>query len=479
MKLFRAISLLALGALVFYADRAPAQVFTVLHTFTTSTNLGNPDGEEPHTDLVLSGNTLYGTTGLGGSNGFGTVFSVNTSGSNFTILHSFTGGFDGSTPDPDLVLVGNTLYGTVGRGTNLAGYGSVFSLDTNGSNFSLLYTFTTNTSGALGQPNAGLLFTGGIFYGVAYQGGVSNAGSIFSLDTNGNFTLLHLFDSATDGENPFGTLISSNGTLYGMCRNGGSNGGSNDIFGSVYSISANGSNFTVLHMFSGFPSLDGHNPDGALVLSGGTLFGTTTGGGTNNGGTVFSIGANGSNYTKLHSFNAQTDEGKFPGAGLTLRGDTLYGTTLGNGNTTSGTVFSLNTNGGDFTLLYAFSPTDSNFANTDGKQPECSLAMAGNVLYGSAGLGGLYGEGTLFSVAVVPQITNFTMSGTTLALHVANGVAGETYLVSRSANLTLPLSSWLPVTTNMIGNGGNFTITATNVVIPGAPQQFFAIYILP
>jgi uncharacterized repeat protein (TIGR03803 family) len=286
-----------------------------------------------------------------------------------------------------------------------------------------------------------------------------------------------LFKSTNDGGNPFGTLVLSNGTLYGMCRNGGSNG----IFGTVYSISTNGGNFTVLHTFSGSPGLDGHNPDGALVLSGNTLFGTTTSGGTNNGGTVFSIGIDGSNYTVLHSFNAQAGEGKFPESGLVLRGDTLYGTTLGNGTNASGTVYSLNTNGGDFTLLHVFSLAGSgmNFTNSDGAQPECSLAMAGNVLYGTTTLGGLYGAGTVYSLAVVPEVTNFNISGTTLTLDVANGVAGERYLVSTSADPTLPLSGWSPVTTNLIGNGGNFTITATNAVIPGAPQQFFAIYMLP
>jgi len=69
-------------------------------------------------DLVLSA-TLFSEHPLGGSNGFGTVFSVNADGTGFAVLHPFTGGSDGAV-QIKLVLSGNTLYGLVGRGTNLA-----------------------------------------------------------------------------------------------------------------------------------------------------------------------------------------------------------------------------------------------------------------------------------------------------------------------------------------------------------------------
>jgi len=40
--------------------------------------------------MILSGNTLYGTTELGSTNGNGTVFAVNTDGTGFTNLYTFT-----------------------------------------------------------------------------------------------------------------------------------------------------------------------------------------------------------------------------------------------------------------------------------------------------------------------------------------------------------------------------------------------------
>ena len=52
----------------------------------------NSDGAYPHAGLILSGNTLYGTAYGGGSSGNGTVFAVNTDGTGFTNLYSFTGG---------------------------------------------------------------------------------------------------------------------------------------------------------------------------------------------------------------------------------------------------------------------------------------------------------------------------------------------------------------------------------------------------
>src|SRR5438270_518090 len=94
------------------AGRVTAQTFTTLHSFNHS------DGANPLAGLVLSGNTLYGTAQSGGSSGYGTVFAVNTDGTGFTNLHSFTArntfgaNSDGANPAAGLVLSGNTLYGT-------------------------------------------------------------------------------------------------------------------------------------------------------------------------------------------------------------------------------------------------------------------------------------------------------------------------------------------------------------------------------
>ena len=98
---------------------------SVLHWFA-----GGSDGSEPGLgDLIFdqAGN-IYGTTTAGGAYGYGTVFKLTPSGGSWTetVLYSFTGGSDGSAPESGLIFdnVGN-LYGTTFVGGTF-GYGTVF-----------------------------------------------------------------------------------------------------------------------------------------------------------------------------------------------------------------------------------------------------------------------------------------------------------------------------------------------------------------
>jgi uncharacterized repeat protein (TIGR03803 family) len=102
--------------------------FTNLHSFTSTSgpSYTNSDGANPIATLISSGNTLFGTTWQGGGSGIGTIFSINTDGTGFTTLHSFTGG-DGARPVGGLILSSNTLYGTAYQGGS-SGNGTVFSL---------------------------------------------------------------------------------------------------------------------------------------------------------------------------------------------------------------------------------------------------------------------------------------------------------------------------------------------------------------
>ncbi|MBI3852990.1 MAG: hypothetical protein HY298_22280, partial [Verrucomicrobia bacterium] len=124
------------------AGRVTAQSFTTLYSFTATADpyYTNSDGGGPWAGLItnLSGNTLYGTALSGGSSGNGTVFAVNTDGTGFTNLHSFTArsgpnstNSDGANPWAGLVLSGNTLYGTAYIGGS-SGNGTVFAVNTDG-----------------------------------------------------------------------------------------------------------------------------------------------------------------------------------------------------------------------------------------------------------------------------------------------------------------------------------------------------------
>jgi uncharacterized repeat protein (TIGR03803 family) len=105
--------------------------FTTLHSFTAVSlnNFGaytNSDGDHPYGGLILSGSALYGTAYDGGSLGFGSVFKVNTGGTGFTNLHTFAYN-DGVHPHAGLILSGNSLYGTAIVGGS-PGNGTVFGL---------------------------------------------------------------------------------------------------------------------------------------------------------------------------------------------------------------------------------------------------------------------------------------------------------------------------------------------------------------
>src|SRR5262249_55577720 len=142
--------------------------FTWLHSFTTNIEGAPATGANASTGpgLTLLGNVLYGTTFRYGSNGFGSVFSMNTDGTGFTVLHNFVFGSEGGNAAAPLLASGNTLFGTTSAGgTN--GWGTLFSLS--GTTFNVLHTFAGDDEG--GRPFGGLTLLGNTLYGTAQQGG--------------------------------------------------------------------------------------------------------------------------------------------------------------------------------------------------------------------------------------------------------------------------------------------------------------------
>jgi uncharacterized repeat protein (TIGR03803 family) len=275
--------------------------YATLRYFSTPAppNYVNSDGGNPRAGLILAGDTLYGVAIGGGTGAMGTVFRVNTNGTAFTNLHNFASllantNNEGAHPYGDLILSSNTLFGTTTRG-GFWGNGTVFRVNTDGTGFTNLYNFSTtisNTNSDGAWPYGGLVLSGDTLFGTTEQGGPGGVGTVFSIHTDGSgFKNLHSFEhivsygnlsTNSDGGTPYGDLILAGDTLYGTARVGGLQGG-----GTVFALNTDGTGFVNLHNFGSF--VDGANPQAGPILAGCTLYGTTTLGGVSGHGTVFSL----------------------------------------------------------------------------------------------------------------------------------------------------------------------------------------------
>jgi uncharacterized repeat protein (TIGR03803 family) len=399
MRLRAASSALALAiALVpaVAATQPQSHGFKVLYSFTNGA-----DGTHPWAGLVLdAAGNLYGTTQQGGASGYGTVFTLDKTGTE-TVLYSFTGGTDGANPIAGLVrdTAGN-LYGTTEYGGDLTcgdgyGCGTVFVVDKSG-NETVLYSFT-GTGGDGADPAAGLVRDSqGNLYGTTQAGGASGYGTVFMLDKTGTETVLYSFTgTGGDGAYPYAGLVrDSRGNLYGTTYAGGTSDS-----GTVFVLGKTGKE-TVLYSFSGAP-------DGAYPLYGsllrdwkGNLYGTTEEGGVYGYGSVFKLARTGKE-TVLYSFTGSGEDGAYPYAGLVrdAKGN-LHGTTYELGGWPRyGTVFKLGTTGTE-KVLHHFT------GGNDGAHPCAGLILdAKGNLYGTAWGGGIHfscgydeGCGTVFEL---------------------------------------------------------------------------------
>jgi uncharacterized repeat protein (TIGR03803 family) len=286
----------------------------------------------------------------------------------------------------------------------------VFAINTEGNGFRVLHHFEPYEDGY--NPWSHLLLVGDTLFGTAWQGGHGDAGTVFSLKTDGSgFQVIHHFRFA-DGSGPMSPLIVSGKALFGMANNGGPSGK-----GAVFSLNTDGTGFTNLHFFTARDSntatnADGMNPGNAsLLLSGTTLYGTAFYGGGFGGGTVFKLNVDGTGFTVLHEFPEASDAflstndgGAYPATGVILSGNTLYGTTTEGGPVGAGTVFALNTDGTRFRVLRSFS-------GGDGVAPMGGLVLSGELLYGMTIAGGAGDYGTVFSLSIRPRLSISTASG--------------------------------------------------------------------
>jgi uncharacterized repeat protein (TIGR03803 family) len=214
------------------------------------------------------------------------------------------------------------------------------------------------------------------------NGGSKGWGTVFKMTPDGALTTLHSFCLKTnclDGASPYGGLVqATDGNLYGLTEQGGTPGS-----GTVFRITPEGE-FTVIHDYC-FGEQCGYSPRGNLIqATDGRLYGTTSSGGFNSGGTVFRIGRGGA-FASLGLQNASGGGG--PMAGLLQASDgRFYGTTLYGGHGgNEGSLFRVNLSG-EVKVLYEFCAYTS---CSDGARPDGVLIQpTDGSLYGTTMSGG-------------------------------------------------------------------------------------------
>jgi len=253
------------------------------------------------------------------------------------------------------------------------------------SNFQTLYRFTNPADGAI--PVGSLLGSNGALFGTTYQGGYGKPGLgvVYELGASGAENAVYTFTNSTQGKGPYAGLTDVNGTFYGTTQEGGTYDE-----GTVFSLTASGTE-NVLFSFNG---TDGSYPRAGLTNVNGVLYGTTYYGGADAYGTVFSIttGTTGATETVLHSFKSGSD-GALPLGALIYVKNELYGTTSLGGPSDDGTVFKI-TLAGKEEVVYRF----EGGSDGDGAQPFAGLTELNGNLYGTTYEGGANDLGTVFEI---------------------------------------------------------------------------------
>ncbi|MBS0431087.1 MAG: hypothetical protein JSS21_01575 [Proteobacteria bacterium] len=374
---------------------------TTLHSFCE--DAGCPDGSFVEGLVRGPDRAYYGVTTWGGITGSiwpytpygaGVVYRIDAATGRFSILHQFDPALEGSAPSSRLTLGSDgNLYGTLSGGSP-GGFGCVFRLSLAGG-LTLLHVFAIGDG--TNPANPPVQDAQGNWYGTTMYGGVDGGGTVYELTRDGVFKVLHDF---TLNERPIhgfsaaaGLVLARDGNFYGTTVGGGSDDG-----GTIYRITPGGS-LTTLHDFAK-TSADGVYPVAAMANGpDGALYGATTGiwnGDQFQGaGTVFRI-TTGGRFSTLYSFFENAPPySSGPMTPLTLMPDGyFYGVREDDGAANVGTIFRISP-AGEYRQVYAFTGQGNG-----GSYPEAALLRGfDNALYGTTYGGGKYGSGTVFRFA--------------------------------------------------------------------------------
>jgi uncharacterized repeat protein (TIGR03803 family) len=266
------------------------------------------------------------------------------------------------------------------------GIGNLFSISSNGNNFHNAYSFQTECPGQNPQYTKLCEVDSNLFFGMTFTGGSYNSGTLFCYSQDSDVFTSFINFNGSNGQYPVGSLIkASNGLLYGMTRSGG-------IYnkGTIFSFDYINNILVTLHSFD---SNNGSTPQGSLMQhSNGKLYATTYEGGLTNCGVIFSFETNSNTFTKLYDYN-YTDGGFPVSAMIENANGKLYGTTSDGGTNSAGVLYSFEPSSNNFTVLQDLSSIGFISIQT------LFEASDGNI-YGSVLQGSTHGAGGLFSYNV-------------------------------------------------------------------------------
>lgn len=400
--------LFALTVLISFS--AQAQTFKVIHQFTGT------EGQSPYAGLTMdAAGRLYGTTSLGGTSNYGTVFRMTPSGSHWvlTALYNFAGGDDGACPWSRVIFgPDGSLYGTtssVAPGCHgRDGYGTVFSLHPPATackaalcpwRETILHAFGGNDGYG---PTGDLIFDGaGNLFGTTRNGGPDGLGNVYELTPmGGGWTENNLYTfvrNETLNQPSAGVIFDKAGNLYGTAQGA--------YYGGVFELTPSGGGWVYNEVYALHGGVQGGGPLAGLIFDdAGNLYSATALYGAGEGGTVFELkpSSSGWNYALIYSFTGPAGYDCGPWGTLVSDGaGNLYGTTLCDGVNNAGSVFRLTPSGNNwtYTSLHDFT------GGSDGGNPISNVIFDtdGN-LYGTTSAGGRNdlcsgGCGVVFEIA--------------------------------------------------------------------------------
>lgn len=372
------------GTLLQIDPSLPVGSNTTIIKHFDATSGGNANNNE----MIVYNNKLYGCLLTGGTSLAGVLFELNPVGNVFTKLADFDYTTKGRGPQGKLILNGAKFLGMCSEG-GVNGTGTVFEWDpVNPSVIVKKADFGPADFDNPVNPGSTLAFYNTSFYGVTYNNGFVNQGTLFEYNYSSGMIAKKLtFNAAENGRIPYGKPVLLNGKIYGTCYQG-----PQEIFGTPYGciwqFDPSTSEYTRKFLFSNLNNAaNGRAPISAPIAYNGKLYGTTVNGGISDVGTLYEFDPATNQYSKK---DLQPVAGSYPIGEPTLYNGKLYGMTSANGLGNNGIIYSYDLATQTFAKLY-------DIQNSGSLTPNGGFTLYNNKLYGTTSGGGANNTGAIIA----------------------------------------------------------------------------------